>query len=114
METFFGVRKKVMDLLNDLYEETVCPACFQTREPPTIDNQHYLEYLDKAWDQFGALSLPVCESCYHSENCLVNETNGIPYGFLETPAPQQGPFSKFQRIMLYRLLRGRTFVEEEQ
>lgn len=100
--------------LNDIYGDNICPACFEIREPPTIDNPHYLEYLDKAWDKFGALSLPVCELCYHSENCLVDETNGIPYAFALDQPTSQAPFARFLRVMLYRWLQGRTFVQEQQ
>ena len=90
-------------VLNDLYEDGICPACWKIRDAPHIRDTSYLEYLDHAWDTFGALSLPLCADCYHRRGSILPEI-----------LPDDGssePFRQFQRHLTNRLLLGRTFFK---
>lgn len=100
------------NILNDYYENHICPACHQVREPPGIQESGYLEYLDKAWDTFAEFSLPLCSACYYSDDCLVDEPNGIPVGFESfEDATTTAPLTRFSQNITKALLKGRTFAE---
>jgi hypothetical protein len=100
-------------VLNEYYENQICPACHQVREPPAMDETAYLEYLDKAWDTFAELSLPLCADCYYSEDCIVESENGIPTGFESfEDNTSTAPLARFSRNVITNLLRDRTFLPQ--